>query len=415
VEISAKDLTVLRPLAARYSEIAKLDIQKERIARYTKTNDLQPVRPIVLISEIPWGEIRDDVLVNVCAPELSWIEDAMRCALYQWEHFQVDMVIPPVFRVPKHIQSTSIGVWVKDTQIQGDTGAYISSHEYTDQLQTEEDLARLRLPEISYGKEGTERAAAQAREVFAGLMDVEIVGTVLHDSIWDQISTLRGVDSLLLDLAMRPEFMHQTAQRFMEITQARFRQYEALDLLDPNQLLLHCTPACTDDLPAPDYTGHARAKDVWGRCAAQIFASVSPEMHDEFDLAYNAQLFGDCGLLYYGCCEPMDTKIDILRKRFKNLRKISITPWADAERAAQQIGRDYVLAAKPNPAFVARPTLNPAPVEAEIARYCEACQRHGTTVEFVLKDISTIANNPQTLTQWAATVNGVIDRYYGRE
>jgi hypothetical protein len=135
-------------------------------------------------------------------------------------------------------------------------------------------------------------------------------------------------------------------------------------------------------------------------------------MHDEFDLAYNQELFRDCGLLYYGCCEPMDRKVDILRKRFKNLRKISITPWADAQRAAQNIGSDYVLAAKPNPAFVAMPHFNPEPVEQEIARYCAACKAHGTTLEFVLKDISTIANNPENLTQWAATVKDVIDRYY---
>jgi len=33
-------------------------------------------------------------------------------------------------------------------------------------------------------------------------------------------------------------------------------------------------------------------------------------------------------------------------------------------------------------------------------------------VEFVIKDISTIANNPGNLTQWAATVNAVIDEHY---
>ena len=75
------------------------------------------------------------------------------------------------------------------------------------------------------------------------------------------------------------------------------------------------------------------------------------------------------GLTYYGCCEPMDMKVDILRKRFKNLRKISITPWADPVRAAENIGSDFVLAAKPNPAFVSHPTFNPGVVEEEIARY----------------------------------------------
>ena len=70
------------------------------------------------------------------------------------------------------------------------------------------------------------------------------------------------------------------------------------------------------------------------------------------------------------------------------------------------------MAAKPNPAFVSRPTFDPKPVEAEIAAYCEAATQNGTTVEFVLKDISTIANNPETLTRWAETVSRVIDRHY---
>ena len=135
-------------------------------------------------------------------------------------------------------------------------------------------------------------------------------------------------------------------------------------------------------------------------------------MHDEFDLQYNEQIFGGCGLLYYGCCEPMDKKIDILRKRFSNLRKISITPWADPEIAARNIRRDFVLAAKLNPAFVALSVFNPEPVEQEIRRFLDACKRYGTTCEFVLKDISTVANNPANLGKWADTVERVIDRYY---
>lgn len=414
MKLSANDKQILRQLAGRYSEIAHRDVQAKRMERYYRTNALQQVRPVVLIDEVPWGEIRDSALTNVCAIELGWIESALRCALYQWEHFQVDQVIPPVFQVAKRMRwLRGFGIDVKDQQIKGDTGAYISAHAYSDQLSTEDDLAKLHPPEVVYDQAATEAALAVAKEVFAGLMDVEIVGCGgLHFSMWDEISRYRGVENLLMDLAERPAFMHATAQRFMEIGQAQFKQLEEQGLLDTRPVLLHCTAACSRELPAADFTGHFRAKDVWGRCAAQIFGSISPAMHDEFDLAYNQQLFKDCGLLYHGCCEPMDRKIDILRKRFKNLRKISITPWADSQRAAENIGRDYVMAAKPNPAFVAVSRFDPAPVAAEIARYCKTCQEHGTTLEFVLKDISTIANNPANLTQWAAITNATIDQYY---
>jgi len=414
MQISEKDKKTLRQLAARFSEIAHLPVQQARIERYYKTNALEKVRPVVLINEVPWGEIRDPFLTNTCAPDLHWIESHLRVTLYQWDHFQVDLVVPPVFYVNKRIIWTDNSrVHVQEKQIKGDTGAYIAAHEYSDQLKTEDDLAKLCNPELKYDKAATEEALATAREVFAGLMDVESIGADgLHSSIWDSIAQYRGVDNLLLDLAERPEFMHKTARRFMEISKSAFIQIEQHELLNPRPYTLHCTPACARELPAADCTGHIRPKDVWGRCAAQIFGSVSPDMHDEFDLAYNQELYKDCGLLYYGCCEPMDRKIGILRKRFKNLRKISITPWADAQRAAENIGRDYVMAAKPNPAFVAMPKFNPEPVKQEIERYCEACRTHGTTLEFVLKDISTIANNPSNLTQWADTVKNVIDKYY---
>jgi hypothetical protein len=412
MQISAQDKRTLRQLAERYSELAHLEVQQERIERYYQTNALAKVRPVVLISEVPWGEIRDEALANTCAPELGWLETRLRCALYQWDHFQVDLVIPPFFEVGKQIRSSGIGLAIDEVQLKGDTGAYIAAHEYHDVLRTDEDLEKLHPPEISYDREGTEELVAVAEEVFAGLLPVKAVGVQLQYSIWDQISQYRGVQHLLCDLAMRPEFMHRAARRFADIALATFRQYRDLDLLYPSPFLLHCTAACSRELPAADFAGKVRYQDVWGRCAAQIFGAVSPEMHDEFDLPYNQELFGECGLLYYGCCEPMDHKIEILRRRFKNLRKISITPWADPERAASRIGGDYVMAAKPNPAFVSSPTFDPAPVEREMTAYLEACRRHNTTCEFVLKDISTIANRSENLTQWAATVKGVIDRYY---
>jgi len=411
--ISATDREILRGLAERYGEIANLDVQQERMDRYRRTNALDVVRPVVLISEVPWGEIEDDALVNTCSQELQGFEGRLRKVLYQWEHFQGDMVVPPAFRVVKRIRSTGIGVSVEETQIQSETGTNISAHEYVDLLKDEDDLAKFRIPEISYNEEATERALELAHEVFDGILPVELHGHALQYNIWDTIARYRGVDGLLMDLAMRPEFMHQIAQRFTEIVESTFRQYEELDLLDPDQIELHCTVACSDELPAEDFDGKVRRKDVWGRCAAQIFGSVSPDMHDEFDLAYNEKTFGGCGLLYYGCCEPMDLKIDILRKRFSNLRKVSITPWADPERAAQAMGKDLVMAAKPNPANVSSSTFNPAPVVEEMTGYLEACKRHGTPCEFVLKDISTIANNPDTLTQWLRTAEEVVDRYFG--
>ena len=61
------------------------------------------------------------------------------------------------------------------------------------------------------------------------------------------------------------------------------------------------------------------------------------------------------------------------------------------------------------------PGFDPEPVRKEIARICEACRANGTPVEFVLKDISTVSNQPGNLALWAATVKDVIDKYYSKD
>ena len=107
----------------------------------------------------------------------------------------------------------------------------------------------------------------------------------------------------------------------------------------------------------------------------------------------------------------MDKKIDILRE-FKNLRRISITPWADADIAADAMKDKYVLSAKSNPAYVSQPIFDPEPVIEETKKILLACKRNNTPCEFILKDISTINKNVTHLTKWVKTVSQTIDRYW---
>jgi len=114
--------------------------------------------------------------------------------------------------------------------------------------------------------------------------------------------------------------------------------------------------------------------------------------------------------VYYGCCEALDNKIPLL-KTIPNLRKIGVSPWANVESCAEQIGRDYVYAHKPNPAHVSG-SFDEETVRKEITRVIEACHKHGCPYEFVIKDISTVTYKPRNLINWAKTVKETIDKYY---
>jgi hypothetical protein len=240
----------------------------------------------------------------------------------------------------------------------------------------------------------------QARAIFDGVLDVRMHGTTPMFSPWDQLAQWHGVEPCIMDLIDRPEFAHALIGRMTDAYLSMLDQLEAQGLLACPQATIHCAGAWTDELPAPGFDpGRPRARDGWTAGMAQIFSTVSPAMHEEFEVAYAVRWYERFGLGYYGCCEPLDRKIDIIRA-LPRVRKVSISPWADVERAASQMGGDYVLSRKPNPAFLAAPTWDRSVVEDDLRATLAACQAHGTPVEFILKDISTVCYEPQRLWAW---------------
>jgi hypothetical protein len=242
-------------------------------------------------------------------------------------------------------------------------------------------------------------------------MPVKLRGYMIYYAPWDIIARYRGIENCLMDMISDPELIHKTIAKFNEIYTARFSQMETLGLLDYNLASLHCTPPYTDKTPAADYDGgKVRFKDVWFRGMAQLFSAASPAMQDEFDLQYMRPQMEKCALSYYGCCEPLDKFIPYLKK-ISNMRKIGVTPWANIRSSAEQIGGDYVYARKLNPANVAG-LFNQATVEKETLETIEACIENKCPYEFVLKDISTVNNNPENIINWTSTVMHTIDKFY---
>ncbi len=131
-------------------------------------------------------------------------------------------------------------------------------------------------------------------------------------------------------------------------------------------------------------------------------------MHKEYEIDYTTRWYSRFGLGYYGCCEPLHEKIDIIRA-IPHLRKISMSPWVDVERGAERIGRDYVFSRKPNPALLAVDNWDPDAVEKDLRDTRAICNRHGCPVEFILKDISTVNYQPERLWEWADIARRVVE------
>jgi hypothetical protein len=210
-----------------------------------------------------------------------------------------------------------------------------------------------------------------------------------------------SVEGALYGLVDNPDMMHALTKRMADGYMSILDQLESGGLLCHSQSLVHCTGAWTDDLPAPGFNPEKpRTQDIWMFGLAQMFATVSPAMFEEYEIAYMAPIFERFGLVYYGCCDPMDGKMKEARK-IPHLRKISMSPWANKERGAEEIGGDFVFSNKPNPAFIASTSFNEAMIRGDLAQTRDICTRYGCPLEFIFKDISTVHNQPMRLKQWA--------------
>ena len=401
--INKQDVAIVRQLAARVAEIAALPAQEQKRALWRKLNARQPERPMVMIDQVCWNEMNfDGSLTLQCSdPECRLYEDFLRCTLYQWAHFPVDMVVESFVRVPKAIHSTGYGISTEERVAVGDPTNSVVGHKYLNQFEHDEDLDKLKIPVISHDETETARRLAVAHELFDGLLDVRPWGMEVPIQMWDPIATWMGVEGACYALADRPEFMHQLVGRLCEGLMRTLDQLEEQGLLCQPQSLIHCTGAFTDELPAPGYNpDKPRCKDLWTFGLAQMFSTVSPRMFKAYEVDYASRVAARFGLVYYGCCDPLDGKMNEVRL-IPNVRKVSMSPWANQARGAAEIRDEYVFSRKPSPALLAWDVFKPENVCEDLMATRQVCEQHGCPLEYILKDVSTVRYEPQRLFKWA--------------
>jgi len=379
---------VVRELAKRYAEIAALPRQQETIDGWRRLNGLQQTRPMVRIDQLPWEELPwgEDRMVNQ-EGMLKQMERRLRMTLYVWDHFKADMVVLPYFGISKTVRNDRLGPAMA-VERKG-----LSQH-FAAQLATIEEVEALRTQAIEVDPELDQRRLAETSEILDGILPVRLTGIGRHTGLWDLISTKISPERMLYDLIDRPDYVMVLINKFVEMESGILDQYEQHGLLEAAPPEIHCTGAFCDELPSPEYDGKkAMAKDTWVFSMAQMFSEVSPAMQEEYDIDPLKPLLERYGLVYYGCCEPLHNKIDIVRK-IRNVRKISISPWAKKEIAAEKIHGDYVFSAKPNPSHVAMGSFDADLIRKDLQETVDICRRHNTPCELILKDISTVCNDP---------------------
>jgi hypothetical protein len=405
-----KDKNIIRELAAEVAEIASLSIQEKKRQMWRELNGLRDTRPMVMIDQVCWNEmnVNDELTLRCSDSECRDYELRLRKVIYQWKHFPVDMVVEPYIKVHMAIHNSGFGIKIDEQTAVGDETNAVVGHMYKNQFTDESDLKKIKTPVVTHDEKETFRRLDVAHELFDDVLQVKKGGVEPYLSLIDPLTTWLGVEGALYTIIDKPELMHAILNKMTNGYLTMLDQLEEQGLLSNCQTLIHCTGAYTDELPAPGYNPEKpRTKDMWMFGLAQMFSTVSPAMFKEFEIDYTTKICERFGLVYYGCCDPLDGKMDEVRM-LPNVRKISMSPWTNEERGAEEIGKDYVFSRKPNPAHVGMTNFDDELVRNHLKATREVCDKNGCSLEIILKDISTVCYEPQRLEKWAKIAMEVV-------
>lgn len=401
--LSGEDQKVLQELAQKYMEIAVLPIQQEKRALWRALNRLQMHRPMLNMDQIPWHEMDiDGFLVNqVEDPYWRGVETMLRRTIYRFEHMPVDMVVEPYIVLSRPITYDLFGMRAQVNTVSLDQKNDVVAQHFANILQNEADIEKIQAPTATLRVEEEKQIIQEAEVLFQGIAPFYMAGMNVNLGLWDVVTHWMGIEICFIELMDRPEFMHAIMERVTSGMETLIEKMNAEGLFDACSNICHCSYNYLDEPTAPNCRlQNPRSMDVWTCGQAQLFSSVSPDITAEFEVPYMKRLFSKFGAIYYGCCEKLDDRLDIVAQ-MPNIHKVSCSPWSDREHFAERLPKQYIMSNKPNPALVGASAMDEEEVRKDIRRTVDAAKRNQVNLELILKDISTVQYEPQRLWNWS--------------
>ena len=397
--LTTKEREALRDLAKQVAEIAAHPQHAANRAEWKRHNGLRPGKAMVLVfPEGAWADLLPDDVLTVSDPFFRRHEFHLRHLIYRWEHLRDDNVIEPRLKVPLVYSNSGWGLEMKHTPSPEQRGAW----GFDAVIKEPEDAAKLKQPQISVDERKTQQDFEAVADLFGDTLEVKVHRRIHVDtSLIGTLARMRGLDQIMLDMCDRPQWVHEVMTFMTEATERLLDQVERvpdLSLNNEDDYVGSGGVGYTDDLPGPGFNGRVRLRDLWGFAEAQELALVSPAMHEEFVLRYEAQLLDRFGLNCYGCCEDLAGKFEIV-KRVPRLRRVSVSPWTDLRVAAEALQDRIIFSWKPNPSPIVL-QFDADRIRREINEALDIAD--GCIVEMILKDTHTVKANPGSLENWVA-------------
>jgi len=415
------ELRYLRDLATRQAQIAALPIMRERKRLWTDMNDAVPgARPPFAIES--WTFDRDFMPASVFKCESAYgrgMESVFLRNIRQYEIIGDDHVCPGTIQAYWHVWYDEFGFEIpvehrKDSQ--GIDVGFRLDHPIKD-LKSGFDMVKPAT--FGVNRESTMKEKEFLEETFGDIMPVEMVsGTYGRNSLTQRILRLMSMETFFMAMYDCPDKLHALMRLITDnaIRISRWAEDEGLLIVNnSNQCTCGTCFNFTTLLPKSDATpGKVKLSDMWAGMDSQETVGISPALFHEFCYPYYKDLAQMFGLVYWGCCEPVDPIWQMSLSKLPNLKAVSISKWADQRFMAEALdGTGVVFSRKPDPNLLGVDVeLNEDTWAREIRSTLEAVASKTVPLEIIVRDVYTLHGDLGKAKRAVEIARREIDKFY---
>ena len=409
--MNQKDRERLRYLASKQLEIANSPKNLERVALWKRHHALKGERPPIHIEIDTFAHEIIDPQLRCEDPTARSIEYELIKNVANIDLFNDDKVVPPYFQTGFNTWFRLFGQTMQSEQLKNDNGTALGiKREYViDDLAECMDIIRAK-SEYGLDKAGTQNWINILNDIFGDILPVRLISNCLYAVPTQMVVYLMGMENMLYAMYDYPdefkEMMNKIADDYIEYF--KFLENESAILQTNSFEFLGQGSMCFWEEETKDIV---RTEDVWGFMDSQETVSISPDMYKEFIYPCYKKISDIYGRLSYGCCEPIDPVWEYV-KTFKNLKKVSISPWCNEEYMAEQLkGSGIIYHRKPNPTFLGvGTTLDEEAFRQHIEKSLLVAK--GCKMEITQRDVYTINRDLNKVKRYVDIIRESIDKIW---
>lgn len=408
--ISIKDRERLRSLARKQLEFANSPENDVILKKWDALAQGRRETPTVrlLFSNFPHEVVTPRMQCE--GKEARELEYTMLSTLVGRELFGDDTPISPTFDMVWDTWVSPFGIEPHLTRASGENAMGFHIDPVIEDLETE--LDKLRGGNFGVNRKKTQRRIALVEDVMGDLLPVRMIQPSLTGAITNPLVHLMSMENYYLSMYDCPDELHE----LMDMATTVYERY--YDFLEEEKLL---APTCgispvaqesfafNNELP----TDHVeKTTQCWGFLESQETTAVSTDMFGEFVFPYQDRLVKRYGLLSYGCCERVDATWPEYLSKWKNLRKLSVSPFNNEAQVGEYLrGSNVVYYSKPRAEFV----TNRGPLDEDALRkyfkgVCEAAS--GCLFEIAQREVGTIYGDFERGRRYVQIAKECVEEYW---